>query len=72
MTMQILTVGTKVYFFKHFKFSINQEDFFPKPGIIIRNFWRENKNIFIVIIRQHYKYLRFNLELIIFKLKHKI
>lgn len=72
MMMQVLSVGTKAYFYEDFKALLDQENSSSEPSTVKRNHWRENQSFTIKLIRHTYRYLRFNLELIIFKLKNKI
>ena len=69
MMLQVLSTGVKAYFYEDFKSLLVQENSLAEPSTIKRNFWRENQGFLIVIVRHIYRYLRFNLELIIFKLK---
>ena len=71
MMMQVLSVGVKAYFYKEYKSLLEQENSVTEPSSVKRNFWRENQNILITIVRHIYRYLRFYLELIIFKLRKK-
>ena len=72
MMMKILTIGAKSYFYDDYKALINQENTITEPSTVKRNFWRENQNFIINIIRHIYRYVRFNLELIILKIKNNI
>lgn len=72
MMMQVLSVGAKAYFYEDYKALIDQENSETEPSTVKRNFWRENQNFVIVLNRHIYRFLRFNFELIIFKLKNKI
>lgn len=71
MMMQVLRVGAKSYFYEGYKSLLDQENSEAEPSTIKRNFWRENQNFLISIFRHIYRYLRFNLELIYFKLRIK-
>ena len=70
--MKVLKVGAKAYFYNDFKDLLVQENSNEEPSTMQRNFWRSNENFFIVISRHTYRYLRFNIELLILKLSIKI
>ena len=69
MMLQVLSTGAKAYFYEDFKSLLEQENSLAEPSTVKRNFWRENQGFLIAIFRHIYRYLRFNFELIIFKLK---
>lgn len=71
MMMQVLSVGPKAYFYNDFKALLDQENSTLEPSTVKRNFWRENQNIIITTFRHIYRYVRFYLELIIFKMRKK-
>jgi glycosyltransferase involved in cell wall biosynthesis len=69
MMMKVLAKKPKVYFYENITELINQENSVAEPSTIKRNFWRNSNNHLIQVIRIIYRYLRFNLDLIIYKLK---
>lgn len=69
MMMKVLAKNPKVYFYDHISSLIDQENSAAEPSTIKRNFWRNSDNYLIQVIRIIYRYLRFNLDLIIYKLK---
>lgn len=71
MMMNILSIGVKIYFYEDFKALIEQENSNAEPSTVKRNFWRENQNILISVIRHTYRHLRFNADLLILKLNKK-
>ena len=71
MMMKVLSVGVKTYFYEDFKALIEQENSEIEPSTVKRNFWRNNENILISMIRHTYRYLRFYIDLFILKLSNK-
>lgn len=69
--MKVLSVGVKTYFYEDFKALIEQENSDIEPSTVKRDFWRNNENILISVIRHTYRYLRFNIDLFILKLSNK-
>lgn len=67
--MKVLAVGAKVYFYEDYKALFDQVNSAEEPSTVKRNFWRNNTGIFISLTRHLYRYLRFNTELLIFKLR---
>ncbi len=70
MMMTVLSVGVKGYFCEDFTASFDHDNSTEEPSMIERSSWRGNTNVFVSISRHIYRYIRFNLELIIFKLRH--
>lgn len=71
MMMQVLSVGVKAYFYEDYKSLLKQENSIIEPSTVKRNFWRENQNFLMSTMRHIYRYFRFYLELIIFKMRNK-
>lgn len=69
MMMSVLAKNPKVYFYEHITELIDQENTVAEPSTVKRNFWRNSDNYLVKVIRIIYRYLRFNLDLIIYKLK---
>ena len=69
MMMQVLKVGTKVYFYNDHQSLFIQENSAEEPSTLKRNFWRNNDTIFINGLRHMYRYLRFNFDLLHLKFK---
>lgn len=69
MMMTVLTKKPKVYFYDNINELLNQENTVEEPSTIKRNFWRNNNSFLTVFMRDIYRYLRFNLELIYYNLK---
>jgi glycosyltransferase involved in cell wall biosynthesis len=71
MMMKVLKVGPKAYFYQDFKDLLVQENTNEEPSTLQRNFWRNNENVFVIFTRHIYRYLRFNIELLILKFSPK-
>ncbi len=69
MMMSVLKVGANAFFYEDYKALLLQENSSEEPSTIKRNFWRNNDTVFISSARHIYRYLRFNVDLIFFKLK---
>ena len=70
MMLQVLNSGAKAYFHEDFKSLLEQENSLAEPSTLKRNVWREDQGFVIANIRHIYRYLRFNLELLFFKLRN--
>lgn len=71
MMMKVLAQNPKAYFYEDHYTLLTQENSHEEPSTIKRNFLRNNNSIFAILARSIYRYLRFYLELIVFKLKPK-
>lgn len=71
MMMQVLAGKPKAYFHDDINVLLLQENSIEEPSTIERNFLRNSNNYFSITARETYRYIRFNLELFIFKLKRK-
>lgn len=71
MMMQVLAGEPKAYFYDEINVLLTQENTAEEPSTIKRNFLRNSNRYFSVFARMVYRYLRFNLELFIFKIKRK-
>ncbi len=71
MMMQVLAGKPKAYFYDEINILLTQENIAEEPSTIKRNLLRNNNLLLSVISRAIYRYLRFNLELLIFKIKRK-
>lgn len=69
MMMSVLKVGAKAYFYEDYKALLLQENSSEEPSTIKRNFWRNNDTFLITSFRHLYRYIRFNFDLIFYKLK---
>ncbi|MBK0381723.1 glycosyltransferase [Pedobacter sp. SD-b] len=69
MMMQVLSKKPRVYFYEHITELIDQENTVEEPSTVKRNFWRNNNSFLINGLREIYRYLRFNTDLLIYKLK---
>ena len=69
MMMKVLAKNPKVYFYENITELIDQENTVFEPSTVKRNFWRNNNSFLTTILRDIYRYVRFNLDLIYFKLK---
>lgn len=69
MMMSVLKVGANAYFYEDYKDLFLQENSSEEPSTIKRNFWRNNDTIVISSVRHLYRYIRFNFDLIFYKLK---
>jgi glycosyltransferase involved in cell wall biosynthesis len=68
--MKVLAVGTKSYFYDDFKSLLDQLNSDEEPSTVKRNVWRNNASFFISFTRHLYRYLRFNIELLVFKFQN--
>ncbi|MEO5909273.1 MAG: glycosyltransferase [Pelobium sp.] len=71
MMLQVLNVGAKAYFYEDFKGLIEQENSAHEPSTVKRNFLRNNNSIVFSLLRDLYRYLRLNIELLFYKIKGK-
>lgn len=71
MMMKVLAQNPKAYFYNNTYELLNQENTDEEPSTIKRNMLRNNNAAYAHIARAIYRYLRFNLELILFKIKPK-
>ncbi|HTN18838.1 MAG TPA: glycosyltransferase family 2 protein [Pelobium sp.] len=71
MMMQVLAGKPKAYFYNDINTLLAQENSAEEPSTIKRNILRNSNHFFSVIARMIYRYIRFNLELFIFKIKRK-
>ncbi len=71
MMMQVLAGNPKAYFYDDINVLLSQENSAEEPSSIKRNFFRNSNSYFSVLAREIYRYVRFNLELFIFKVKRK-
>ncbi|HET8827913.1 MAG TPA: glycosyltransferase [Pelobium sp.] len=71
MMMQVLAGKPKAYFYDEINALLTQENSAEEPSTIKRNFLRNSSHFPSVFARMVYRYLRFNLELFIFKIKRK-
>lgn len=69
MMMKVLAGKPKGYFYNDINVLLAQENDDGEPSTIKRNIFRNNNHLFAVAARAVYRYLRFNLELFIFKIK---
>lgn len=69
MMMQVLAGKPKAYFYDDINVLLAQENSVEEPSTIKRNILRNSNHLFSVIARAVYRYLRFNIELLIFKIK---
>ncbi len=69
MMMQVLSKKPKVYFYENITELIDQENTSEEPSTVKRNFWRNNNSFLVDNLRDAYRYLRFNTDLLIHKLK---
>lgn len=72
MMMQVLAGKPKAYFYDEINVLLKQENTVEEPSTIKRNFLRNSNHFFSVFARMVYRYVRFNLELIVFKIKRRI
>nr|WP_294894118.1 glycosyltransferase family 2 protein [uncultured Pedobacter sp.] len=72
MMMQVLAGKPKAYFYDDINVLLSQENMAEEPSTVKRNFLRNSNRYFTVFARMVYRYVRFNLELFIFKIKRKI
>ncbi len=71
MMMQVLAASPKAYIYQEINVLLKQENSEDEPSTIKRNFLRNNNHFFASTARIIYRYLRFNLDLIIYKIKRK-
>ncbi|MBC7654400.1 MAG: glycosyltransferase [Oligoflexus sp.] len=69
MMMQVLSKKPKVYFYQKITELIDQENTSKEPSTVKRNFWRNNNSFLVNNLREVYRCLRFNIDLLIYKLK---
>ncbi len=72
MMMQVLAGKPKAYFYDDINVLLAQENSVEEPSTIKRNIFRNSNRFFSIFARMIYRYVRFNLELFIFKIKRKI
>lgn len=72
MMMQVLAGKPKAYFYDEINVLLAQENSAEEPSTIKRNFLRNSNRFLFVFARMVYRYVRFNLELFIFKIKRKV
>lgn len=69
MMMQVLSKKPKAYFYENINELIEQENTSEEPSTVKRNFWRNNNSFLVNKLREVYRYLRFNTDFLIYKLK---
>lgn len=69
MMLQVLAAKPKAYFYEPINELLTQENSELEPSTVRRNFWRNTQSTPIVLVRHIYRYLRFNAELLKFKIK---
>ncbi|MFC5283061.1 glycosyltransferase family 2 protein [Pedobacter alpinus] len=71
MMMKVLAQNPKAYFYDNINELLDQVNTDIEPSTIKRNMFRNNDAAYAHVARAIYRYLRFNLELIIYKIKPK-
>jgi len=69
MMMSFLQHKGKAMFYEDYRSVFFQENSASEPSTMKRNFWRENNNIFVHLLREAYRYTRFNYDYLFTKYK---
>jgi glycosyltransferase involved in cell wall biosynthesis len=65
MMMSFLRNKGKALFYDDYTGLFSQENSSIEPSTVQRNYWRETKNPFVVILKHSYRYLRFNIDFLL-------
>jgi hypothetical protein len=65
MMMNFLQKGGKAIYFDDHKHLFEPSNSKTEPSTVKKNFWRKNQNLPVVMLREVYRHLRFNMDYII-------
>ena len=63
MMMSFIKEKGKAMFYEDYKGLFFQKNSSDEPSTMKRNFWRENNNIFVHLLRETYRHFKFNYDL---------